>query len=209
MKVARYPNKISDKKTTLVLGAFESFHYGHISLIDEAKRLRRPITLMMIENPNHLPNKKSSEYADFETRLIQAANLGIDQTLVIPFTAEIKNKQGEEFLKELIKITNAQHIVVGKDFAMGFNRSLTAEKIKELFPSTTIAEPVKFNSSKLSTSTLKELVETGDMDVIKKLSPFSYTISTRVGDDKTFKISTAMPQRGIYAAFVVVNQIKF
>lgn len=209
MKVARYPKKISDKKTTLVLGAFESFHYGHISLIDTAKGLKRPVTLMMIENPNNLPNKKTSEYADFETRLVQAANLGIDQTLAITFTDEIKNKQGEVFLKELIEITNAHHIVVGKDFAMGFGRSMTAEKIKEIFPSTTIVEPVKFNSSKLSTSTLKELVETGDMDIIKKLSPFSYTISTRVSDDKKFSISTTIPQRGIYAAFAVVDQIKY
>ncbi len=209
MKVARFPIKISNKKTTLVLGAFESFHFGHMALINEAKSLKRPITLMMVENPSGLPNKKTSEYCDFDTRLIQAANLGIEQVMSVNFDDETKNKNGEEFLKELIVLSNAQHIIVGKDFAMGFNRQMSAEKIKNTFPKTIIVEPVKFNDAKLSTSVLKELVETGDVDIIKKLSPFSYTITTRVHDDKTFAIDSTEPHKGVYAAFVVVNQVKF
>lgn len=209
MKVARYPIKISNKKTTLVLGGFEAFHLGHIALIEEAKKFKLPVTLMMIENPSNIPNKKVNEYCEFNTRLIQAANLGIEQVMVLTFTDEIRNKNGEEFLKELIDIYNVQNIVVGKDFAMGHNRSLSAEKIKEILSTTTIVEPIKFNNVKLSTSTLKEMVEVGDVHIIKKLSPFSYTITTRVNDDKTFTFSTTTPQRGVYAAFVIVDSIKF
>lgn len=209
MKVARYPIQISNKKTTLVLGGFEAFHLGHIALIEEAKKLKLPITLMVIENPSGLPNKKTIEYCEFETRLIQAANLGIDQVVALTFTDEIRNKNGEEFLKELINIYNVQNIVAGKDFAMGHNRGLTAEKIKDIFENTIVVEPIKFNNIKLSTSTLKEMVEIGDVHIIKKLSPFSYTITTRVNNDRSFDFATVKPQRGVYAAFVVVDSIKF
>lgn len=210
MKVARYPIRISKAKTTLVLGAFDSFHFGHIALIDEAKKLRCPVTLMMIENPSNLPSKNSSSYCDFDTRLIQAANLGIDQTQVIKFNEEIKNMPGEKFLAKLVELTNAINIVVGKDFAMGFNKDTNAEKILKLYPDKTIiVNPVKFSDAKLSTTTLKELVETGAVDVIKKLSPFSYTITTRVTAEKTFEYETTKLQRGVYATFVIVNDIKF
>ena len=209
MKVARYPIKISDKKSTLILGSFESIHYGHMSLIEEAKKKKQIITLLMIENPTNIPGKKSSEYCAFETRLQQVANLGIDQVVVLTFNDEVKNMEGEKFFESLVKLANATHVVVGKDFAMGHNRTLTAEKIKTIFENTSIVEPIKFNDVKLSTTTLKELVEVGQVDVVKKLSPFSYTITTRVSNEKTFDITTTLPHKGIYAAFAIVNDIKY
>lgn len=209
MKVARYPLKISNKKSILILGSFETIHLGHLALIDTAKDLKETITLLMIEQPSNIPGKKTSEYCNLETRLIQAANIGVDQVIVVDFTEEIKNKDGLKFFNELVELSNATHVVIGKDFAMGHNRTLTAEKIKEVFPKTTIVEPVKFNNTKLSTTTLKELVEVGQVDVVKKLSPFSYTISTRVSNEKTFEIKTTMPHKGVYAAFTIVNDVKY
>lgn len=208
MIVTYFPNKLPGGKTTLVLGGFESFHKGHELLFNKAREFKNKIAVMLFEQPSLLPKNNKKEYASLNVRLQQLANYGIEKAIVVKFTDEIKNMNGQDFLKKLVDLTNATQLVCGNDFAMGFNRGYGAEDIAKDYQ-LSIVEMVKYNEQKISTSLLKELVESGGVDTIKKLSSFSYTIDSKLEKDFTFAINILPPHKGIYAAWAVIDEVKY
>lgn len=208
MIVTYFPNKLNKGKTTLVLGGFESFHNGHELLFYKAREFKNKIAVMLFEKPALLPKNTKKEYASLEVRLQQLANYGIEMAIVVKFTDDIKNTEGSIFLKKLVDSTNATQLVCGSDFSMGFNRSYDTKSIAKEFP-LSVVEMIKYNNQKISTSLLKELVENGNVDVIKKMSPFSYTIDTKFDKDFKFEINIILPHKGIYAAWAVIDEVKY
>ncbi|NQZ66107.1 MAG: hypothetical protein HRT99_02695 [Mycoplasmatales bacterium] len=210
MKVAKFPKVISNKKKTMILGAFSTFHNGHKILLDIAKSFKKPIIMIIMKSPSSLPNKRNKNFSSLETRLQQFANVGIDEVIVIDFDKKIQNTDGFEFAKMLKEKYNVERFVVGKNFNMGKNASFTSKDLKEKFPSTIISKIHKINEISLSTSLLSEMIQLGDVDLIKKYTPFYFSLNVRVKPDKTFSIlDTISPHSGIYAAWAIVNDVKY
>jgi len=70
MKVINYNKKKLLTQHTLIMGGFESFHNGHLKLINEAKKDKRPIALMMVKDPKSIPGHDKYIYASLKTRLL-------------------------------------------------------------------------------------------------------------------------------------------
>ena len=210
MQVVNYPNKITSGKRTLVLGTFASIHNGHLKLIEKAQSFRNKVIVMIIANPNELPASHKTNFESLKIRLQQLSNLEVDECIVVNFDLKIRNTTGEDFVKSLVDLYNVKKIVVGDDFAMGKNASLKAKDIKEKYD-TEIVEVLKIGDSKLSTKLLVEMVELGDVDLVRKNSPYHYTINSRISNKNLFKISDeiTIPHPGIYSAWAIINSVRY
>ena len=210
MKVTNYPNKISYGKRTLILGTFASVHNGHFKLIQKAKSFKHKVIIMIIANPGDLPANHKTNFESLEIRLQQLSNLSVDECIVVHFDLKIKNTSGEDFIKSLVNLYNVKKIVVGEDFAVGKNASYNADDIAKKYD-TNIQELLRIGDMKLSTKLLVEMVELGDVDLVKKISPFYFTIKTRISNKNLFNINKNItkPHPGIYSAWVIVNDIRY
>lgn len=208
MKVVNFPKDFKKHKKTMILGSFNSFHNGHKKLLDVAKTFNNKIAIILINDTKMLNREDKKDFHSFDIRLQQLSNIGIDFAVILNLDSKVKNMSGKDFAQKLIELYNVKKFVVGKDFAMGKMAKYKANDLQSDFD-TTIVDYVEINGKKLSTSLLHEFVEFGDVDLVKKNSPFYYTISTRVKEDKTFNIKGLSPHRGIYAAWAIVNNVKY
>lgn len=204
MKVIKYGQSIKTRETTLVLGGFGMIHNGHKLLIEEAQKLKKPISIMIIENPEYFNNKKPIQ--PLEDRLQNLANLGVSIAVVVKMDITIASTPGKIFLENIKKSVNAKKTFSGKDFVVGKNKELTAQKIEDNI----VVEPLKVNEAKLSTSLLVEDLKSGDVKNIKRNSPFGYTMISKVNtkgilDNKDYVEKSA----GIYAIWGEVNDVLY
>ncbi len=207
MIVTNYPNKLTSKKTTLILGSFESFHMGHLSLIEKAKEFKKPIVVMLFENPSALPGASKKEYQPLDIRIQNLSDLGIEFAMVVKFGTKVSSLKGKTFLDKIIKLTGAVNLISGEDFALGKGRDLKAKDI----PNINIVKAYKSKSGKkISTSLLKELLPLGEVLLLKKLatSPYKNRFQIRPDNTFTFKDSIAL-HTGVYATFTLVNDIRY
>ena len=204
MKVIRYGNKIKTKKTVLILGGFSFIHNGHKHLIDFAKKFKKPISIMIIENPEFFHHK--SIVQPLEDRLQDLANLGVNFAVVVKMDKSLAASKGEIFLENIKASVNAFRTISGKDFALGKNKSLIASEIKDH----TIVDSLKINNVKMSTSLLVEDLKLGDVKHIKRNSPFGYTTTSRVNTKNILENQKLVKKAsGIYAIFGEVNEILY
>lgn len=208
MKINTFPGKLTSGKKVMVLGSFNSFHFGHEKLLKTAKKHKKKVVFLLIDNLSILENTHKKPYHSLEIRLQHLANIGVDEVLLIKFNNEIKKMDGKSFAKTLFENYNVEKFIVGKDFSMGENSKYKSSDLAKDFD-TEIVEEFKVNDKKISTSILREMVEFGDVHSIKKVSPFYFTKDFRIMADKTFKTEGLMPHNGVYAAWTIVNDVKY
>ena len=199
MKVTKFPNKISNDKKTMILGSFNSFHNGHKNLLNIAKTFKNRVIVMIIDDLSLLSKANKKEFQSLKIRLQQLSNIGVDEVIVVEFNNAIKNTSGSDFALRLKNIYNVQRFIVGKDFSMGKNSTYNSNDLKKDFE-TIISETITVNSSKLSTTLLSEFVEFGDVNLVKKNSPFYFTVDIEANSKNIFKIDGLTPHTGIYAS---------
>ena len=208
MKVIKYPKDYKKNKKTMILGSFNSFHNGHYKLLEEARKQKNKIAILLIENIKILKRNDKKDFHSLDVRLQHLSNIGIDYAIVLSLDSEVMSKQGKDFAAELVEKYNIESFVVGEDFAMGKMASYKAKDLQSDFP-TTIVKDLEINNKKISTSLLNEFVEFGEVDLVKKCSPFYFTINTHVTPKNTFKIDGLAPHSGVYAAWTIVNDVKY
>ena len=208
MKVTNYPNAISKTKKTMIIGSFNSFHNGHKVLLDVANSFNETVTFLIVTGLNDFDNNVKKPFHTQGIMLQHLSNLGVKEVIIVKLDNEIKMKDGKKFAQELWEKYNIKRFVVGHDFSMGKNSSYTAKMLEKDFD-TVIVKSKKINEKKLSTSLLREFVEFGNVNLVKKNSPFYFTISTRVNNKNNFEIDALTPHPGIYATWAIVNDVKY
>lgn len=210
MKVAHFPNQISTHKTTLVLGAFEAIHNGHLELIKAAQKEGHRVAVMIIENPSALPGASKEEFASLDIRLEHLAWLGVEFVSVVKFNEDIRLMDGKEFIKQIMKSVNAESLVMGSDFACGRGGEYKAKDIANDFKDSKIIDILKINDKKISTSILREMITLGHVDTIRQLAPFAYEVKANVDSKGFFEIKNQPKlHAGIYAATAEINDILY
>ena len=207
MIVTRFPKKLTTKKTTVILGSFESFHNGHLSLLEKAKSFNKPVVVMVIENPEDLPGASNKVYQPLEIRLQNLSNLGVDFTMVVKMDSKTLSMSGEAFLKKIKSTTGATRFVSGNDFAMGKGRKLKAKDIEN---NNVVTISKAKSGKKISTTLLKELLPLGEVALIKRLTPFAYKNVFDVKANRTISFKNSIKlHSGLYATYAVINDIRY
>ncbi len=147
---------------------------------------------------------------------------GVD-TLIFPlFTNELAQLSAESFIEIFTQIVPVHTFVVGSDVTFGANRRGNLDLLTKLGSTfgfrVEVMEPVLQDAVRISSSIVRALLQTAELDAIEKLLGRPYSIHAQVSAGSgmaremrcpTLNISLegiAYPREGIYAASVCLNQ---
>ncbi|MFH1243638.1 MAG: bifunctional riboflavin kinase/FAD synthetase [Pseudomonadota bacterium] len=214
----------------LTIGNFDGMHRGHLTLFDKVKERAKSIggqSAVMTFEPHPIRVVKEGNGPPLITptqqklRLIQ--DTGVDVIFCIPFTREFSAISARDFVKDiLVDKIGAREIVVGYDYTFGRGRQGNIELLKEMGKqlgfAVHVVDPVRIDSTLVSSTSIRKLVQEGNLSEAKKLLGRNYQISGTVvrgknRGDRLLGFSTAnlelidelTPRVGVYAVMAHID----
>ena len=212
------------RPSVAALGAFDGIHLAHAKILDTAVERARALRLPAVActfDPHPIavlrPERAPAPIATLEENLARIAERGLDATLVIPFTVDFSRIEAEAFVTQVLaKTLGIREIVVGFNHTFGRGARGTAALLRELGARdgfvTHQLPPLQVNGLTVSSSTIREALREGDVELARDLlgRPYSVTglVQRGAGRGRTLGFPTAnlRPDRplvlsaGVYAA---------
>lgn len=231
-------NVISDLKDlpgplrnpVLTIGNFDGVHKGHLALFDKVKARARALdgqSAVMTFEPHPIKFLKSGNGPPLITPIGQKlqliSNAGIDIIFCMPFNREFASISAEEFVQDvLVQKIGVRELIVGYDYTFGHKRqgniTLLRQMGAELGFEVHLVEPIRIDQKLVSSTSIRELVQNGDLSEARELLGRDYQIAGTVitGRDRGGKllgyptanlklIDELIPKGGVYAVTVMVN----
>ena len=148
------------------------------------------------------------------------SRLGIDQLVLLPFDQHLASLSPQDFVDLLlVKQLRVQHISVGQDFCFGKKRQGTVDDLCTLAArhgvQVHVAPLTCHGCDRISSSRIRQALQTADLDTVKALLGRPYSLTGRVvrGQQlgRTLGFPTAnvhlpaekfLPQTGVYSVWV-------
>jgi len=224
------PHLAPKSQRAVTIGVFDGVHMGHRALIGQllSEARNRSLTATVVTFANHPQSVLSPPspplLTTVEERLELLAELGVDETVVLPFTLELSRLTAEQFCREiLVSKLACKLLVVGDDFALGYRREGTVAKLKELGEQlgfeVIIVSPVTSGGTRVSSSEIRQLLLQGEVERACELLGKPYRIVGNVvkgvGRGRKLGFPTInlkvepeklLPRFGVYAGKVSVAQ---
>lgn len=236
MKVYKHLNEIKrDTNTVLTIGTFDGIHLGHQEILKklfERSRFHKARSFLITFHPHPRKviakdnNLKILSTPGEKTQILE--KMGLENLFIINFTTEFSQQSPLEFFKTfIINKIGLKEIVVGHDHKFGKGREGTAETLKMLGSEfkfeLSMVDEFKLDGETISSTVLRRAIMNGD---IKRANlflgrPYSFSGIVISGDKRgrTLGYPTAnikldnndklLPALGIYAAEVVIDNLKF
>lgn len=222
-----------EQSTVLTVGSFDGVHLGHQQIIKQLRALSgdsNSLEVLVTFHPH--PKEVLSPTADrsvelltpLEEKLRLLEKLGLPVITVLPFTREFSKTGYREFVTDiLIKKLKMKKMVIGHDHTFGRNREGHAEQLEELGKSAnfsvTVIQPFFLGKEIVSSSRIRQLLKSGEVEIANKLLGRKYSIQGIVekGENRgtTLGFPTAnirpsspnklIPKKGVYAVEVELS----
>ncbi|WP_075603269.1 bifunctional riboflavin kinase/FAD synthetase [Saccharicrinis aurantiacus] len=236
MKVYSDPNKYNNTSTVVTLGMFDGVHLGHKQLLSKVVTTARNIDARSVvvtfwPHPR-LVLGKDAEDLKFITTLDEKIALlekeGIDDLILLPFNLELAALSAKEFIEQVLMAKfGMQHLI------MGYNHRFGKDRIDDYSVYQSIAnenqfgiskvEAVKVGSVNVSSTVVRNAIETGDVVLAKALLSYTFSLTGNVVSGqqlgRTIGFPTAniepndshkiIPQTGVYACKLLVKGNKY
>lgn len=215
------------EKKIYALGFFDGVHLGHQALLQECRRLAAercclagavtfdlpPSAVLLGQKPNMITAPGDREC------LLKA--YGMDFVTVFDTTAKTLSTSWTDFLSQLLE-NGADGFVCGEDYRFGHKGEGTAQKLAAFahqrgLPCIIVPEQT-MDGEKISSTRIRTLLETGDLEVTNRLLGHPHRLTGRVVAGRqlgrTIGIPTAnlhladsllTPAFGVYACTVSVD----
>lgn len=191
---------VNDTIDSIAIGGFDGIHLAHQKLISH---LSDNGALFVVD-------RKHSSLTPFDTRQKYT-----DKAVVNCDFELIKNLDAKEFVQTLKRgFPKLTKIVVGYDFHFAKGRSCNHECLKEYFDGKiVVVDEVCFDGVSIHSSTIRELIKSGKIEMANRLLGRDYTISGAKikGQGLGSKLfvptinlevkSFTLPKEGVYASF--------
>ena len=223
-----------DPNTVLTVGTFDGVHAGHRAILDTVvqkakQRDARSVLVTFDPHPRNIINPGEAGIkllTTIQERSEILDELGIDQTVVIPFDRDFSLLSSEEFIREIIydKI-GVSEFVIGYDHHFGRNREGTIETIENIgqelgFDSYVVSKKEVGEQTVSSTAIRNAISEEGAVEQAARLLQRPYRLNGTVihGEKRgkeigfpTANIKPEHPQKvipkdGVYAVRVRVME---
>src|SRR2546422_2062504 len=215
----------------LAIGVFDGVHLGHQAVISTSAEHARaangtPVVVTFDPHPEKILRPESAPHLLTATRhkIALIRNLGVGHLLIITFDKQFAATEPEDFVRQLVKHSNPlREICVGHKWSFGKNRRGNLELLKKLgaqFDFNVIGiPPVTVNGEIVSSTTIRQAVEAGDLRKAAEMLGRAYTILGTVvrGDDLGKKIgfptanlsahNEQFPPNGVYFAQAILNGV--
>lgn len=210
MKViyGNYKNTSIDGETAVALGFFDGVHGGHQALISKLKQMSLSDNLMstVFTFSNHpmslIDSAKSPRLImDNESKIEAFDKLGVDIAYFEAISSDFLNTEPEDFLyKVLLENFHVKAIAAGFNFRFGKNSRGDCQMLQEFSKETGvkiyIADPYYIDGILVSSTTIRSLLEEGNIKLANKLLSHEYSMRGRVVHGK---------ERGRKMGFPTVN----
>ena len=233
-------NKFSDiksflkgRRTAIALGTFDGVHIGHQSIIGQAMTLARSHGLLSVvfTFSNHplsvvAPERVPVQIGDNISKAEFLKEMGVDLLLNVAFSEKLSKESPEAFLEKLKDSCNAKYVVTGPNFTFGYKGKGNTRMLSRVAGSygfkAEIGEAVQLNGRMVSSTRIRGLIETGDLELTNEYlgRPFSFGGRVIHGDQRGRTIGfptanlaipdkRAMLPNGAYGVYVIIDGEQF
>ena len=180
------------RRAFVAIGNFDGVHRGHRTVIDRAIELaredRRPALALTFEpHPRAFFRKDQPLFRltpePEKLRLLAAA--GLDGAVVMNFDGKLAGLSAKDFVTEiLVKRLSVVGVVVGESFHFGRRRQGTPQFLQEEGEErgfeVELMKPLAFRGQPVSSSSIREALEKGEVENAAKLLGYTWFVSGKV-----------------------------
>jgi len=202
--------KPAHRKCVATIGSFDGIHLGHQKVIQQvqnrASELSLPSTLIMFEpQPREYfaPKDIPARLTRLREKLEVLQTLSIDRILCLRFNAHLASLTAEQFVQQiLVDGLGIQYLVVGDDFKFGKDRkgdfAFLQSAGEKLGFGVCNTHSYVFENARVSSTRIREALNTGDLDTARKMLGRDYSMSGRVAHGDKRGRSIGFPTANIY-----------
>ncbi|MEN1966831.1 bifunctional riboflavin kinase/FAD synthetase [Lentibacillus sp. N15] len=186
-----YPHSLTVNdlpQTVAAIGFFDGIHLGHQKVISHAvseanKRNMESAVITFHPHPS-VVLKKDVQHVQYITPLQEKrsilAKMDVDRLYIITFNKELSSLSPQQFIDDFIIGLNIKHLVAGFDYSFGFkgkgNMNNIAAYTRDAFTYTTISK-VEMDDEKISSTKIRGLLKTGNVQAVRELLGRPLTVS--------------------------------
>jgi len=218
------------RNPVLTIGNFDGVHKGHLALFGKVKERAESIggqSAVMTFDPHPakvmLPENSPLLITPTHQKLKLIEEAGIDVVFCLSFNKEFAAISAQDFVRTiLVAKIGVKELVVGYDYAFGYARegniSLLREMGDRLGFVVHVVEPVRLDQTLVSSTSIRKMVQEGNLSGAKDLLGRDYQICGKVvrGMNRGGKllgfptanlelVDELIPKKGVYAVKVLVN----
>ena len=217
------------KQSVITIGNFDGLHRGHQVLIKKATEYakKKNVSSIVFTFKNHpvnyfKPNSVKNIITNSE-KIEILKSMNVDYVINIPFDEYMTKISGHDFIKEILLDTlGAKKVIVGHDFTFARNKEGNIKLLKDLSEQygfeLEVVNPIKIDNIRISSTHIRNLISSGDVESVYKYLGRNYTLSGEVVHarkiGRTIGFPTAniridenmvIPKVGIYATKVYID----
>ncbi len=206
----------------ITIGNFDGVHKGHVEIMHRVAAAAREhgwkaAALTFDPHPSKLvaPDRAPRLLTTPEARARLILEQGIDEVVILPFTADVAKLSPEEFVREILaNKLKARAVLVGDNFRFGNRAAGDARTMQELGRNygfrTEIVSAIKWRGRIISSSEIRRLIEAGNVALACRLlgRPYSLAGSVVPGEGRGAKqtvptlnldtMAELLPKVGVY-----------
>lgn len=217
--------------TAITLGKFDGLHRGHQKLIEQVKKYADGQIKSVVFAFDMIPffreqGKQKCILMTGEEKSSRLENQ-VDYLIECPFVEQIHTMEAETFIEEiLVKRFHAKYVVVGTDFRFGYQKKgdiYLLEKYQQKHGYKLIViEKEMYEGREISSTFIKEEVRKGNMEKVRELLGYPYTITgvvkhgEQLGRKLGFPTMNVIPAKekllvpkGVYVSSVVLDDKEY
>ena len=180
------------RRPVLTVGNFDGLHLGHQSImrtvIQRARALEGEAVVYTFEpHPRRVlrPGQSPRLLTTLDQKLALLEEIGVDATIVEPFTSEFAKLAPERFVRDVLYARiRPLEVYVGYDFRFGRDREGSMRVLTELGPhlgfAVTIIPEVTVEGRDVNSTRIRELLAAGRVEEAASLLSRPYTVRGRV-----------------------------
>lgn len=211
-----YTNIKNKEPITLAIGNFDGVHTGHQSIIKRVKSYTDTKSAVLTFYPHPLRVLRDVEFQEIQNLSQKIAYLeetGIDYLFIPTFEEAFYTLSVEDFIA-FLKGLSVKRVVVGRDFRFAYHAKGSIHDLKKHFL-VDVIDDFKKDSIRISSTYIRDLIYSSNLDEAKRLLGRSYQIigkvihGSHVGHSLGFPTanldydSYVLPKNGVY--FVAVT----
>jgi len=217
------------RPTVLTLGVFDGLHLGHQQIMRTVRERARatgavPTVITFDPHPRAVLHPESAPplLQTLDQKVEAFGVLGIEQTIVIPFTKEFSLIRAEDFLRDVVKERlQAREVYLGRGFAFGHNREGHIDLLRRVseelgFFADEVSE-VRLRGQRVSSSKVRGLLAEGKVNLARRMLGRPYGVEGRVerGAERGHQLgfptanlhprNRVIPRNGVYVTGTLVE----
>jgi len=236
MQVYNNLQSIHLQNSVVTIGGFDGIHLGHQKIIyrltDAAQNLNSSSVLITFwPTPRMFFNREGDSFLIMST-ITEKINLleiyGVEHLIILPFNQELASVKAIDFIrKTLVDTLHIRHLIMGYNHNFGYKGEGNFALVEKLAPqfnfSVERVEPFLLEGQKISSSKIRELIESDELELANQYLGHPYTVTGAVVEGnkigRTIGFPTAnifldnqhklIPVDGVYAVYVIFNNQRF